>query len=208
MTKIQVLDHGFVELVDHMGDDRRIVEAARVSYGSESGKSSDAALIDLLIANGHTSPLEHVVFEFRCRMPIFVARQWARHRTARINEVSGRYTDLPQEFYSPGIDRIGHADLLNQLKELQSKCYWLYQDMLDAKIPREVARTVLPLSLYTEWFWQMDLHNLLSFLRQRLSSHAQYEIRVYAQAILKVIEPIVPMAIKSFIAHNGELFKN
>jgi thymidylate synthase (FAD) len=220
--EFKVLDKGFVRLVDYLGSDARIVQAARVSYG-EGTKTyrQDKALITYLLRNEHTSPFEQVVLTFHIKMPIFVARQWIRHRTARVNEVSGRYSVMPDEAYLPDADHIafqsednkqGRADLpvpreLSQrvaqlLQEDQKRAFETYKELLDLNIARELARIDLPLSLYTQWYWQMDLHNLFRFLKLRLDSHAQYEIRAYAEVILSIVEKVCPMACEAFKNHQ------
>ena len=218
---IKVLDHGFVRLIDYMGSDARIVQTARVSYG-EGTKTvrEDAGLIDYLLRHEHTSPFEHVVFEFHCKMPIFVARQWIRHRTARLNEISGRYSVLKSEFYLPPEEQISfqsrdnkqgrssgdvppelRARVLEILREDQSRAYASYEELLSDDIARELARINLPLSLYTEWYWQMDLKNLFHFLKLRMDAHAQWEIQEYARAIAEVVKAVCPMAYSSFERH-------
>jgi thymidylate synthase (FAD) len=219
--EIRVLDKGFVRLVDYMGGDRRIVQAARVSYGEGTrAVREDAALIDYLIAHQHTSPLEHVVLEFHCKMPIFVARQWIRHRTARMNEISGRYSVMVDEFYVPPVDQIRRQasdnkqgrssedvppELQRKVQELlkreQAEVYADYEAMLKDDIARELARINLPLSLYTQWYWQMDLHNLFHFLALRMDPHAQWEIREYATAVGRIARAVAPMAYASFERH-------
>ena len=184
-----VLDKGFVRLVDYLGGDARIVQAARVSYG-EGTKSvrEDAALIDYLLRHKHTSPFEQVILTFHLKMPIFVARQWIRHRTARLNEISGRYSVMKDEFYAPEPGRVQKQSQANKqgstgevprelqsqvvrtLQNDQSTAYSHYQDLLDDDIARELARINLPLSLYTEMYWQIDLNNLFHFLRLRMDS--------------------------------------
>jgi thymidylate synthase (FAD) len=214
-----VLDHGFVRLVDYMGGDARIVQAARVSYGEGTKSvSEDAALIDHLIRNQHTSPLEQVVLTFHCKMPIFVARQWIRTRTARVNELSGRYSVMPTEFYVPEVSDInlqsqgnkqGRAEgVLPQAESIQfqieaaaQQSFSDYVELLDQGLSREVARINLPLSTYTEWYWQIDLNNLFRFLRLRMDAHAQKEIRVYAEVIYEIAKAVAPMAMSSFDAH-------
>lgn len=217
-----VLDKGFVRLVDYMGTDTRIVQAARVSYG-EGTKTvrEDAALIDYLLRNKHTSPFEQVIFTFHIKMPIFVARQWVRHRTARLNEISGRYSILKSEFYVPkGCDiafqsennkqgRMSKAvslELQTEVKESlensQEEAYKAYNALLDKNIARELARINLPLSTYTEMYWQIDLHNLFHFLRLRLDAHAQKEIRDYAQVIFDICKTVAPLACASFEKHE------
>lgn len=228
--EFQVLDKGFVRLVDYYGSDSRIVQSARVSYGEGTKTiSQDGALIDYLLRHQHTSPFEQVVFTFHLKMPIFVARQWVRHRMARMNEVSGRYSIMKDEFYVPENSCIskqstnnkqGRGEVFeeNQAKEFQAefiegqqKAYEVYKDMVEKGIAREIARINLPLALYTEFYWQMDLHNLFHFLKLRLDSHAQYEIRLYAEKILEIIKTVCPMAVNSFentmekaVSFNGE----
>lgn len=218
-----VLDKGFVRLVDYFGGDQRIVQSARVSYGEGTKSvSQDGALIDYLLRHQHTSPFEQVVMTFHVKMPIFVARQWVRHRTGRMNEVSGRYSIMKEEFYVPEADKVspqskdnkqGRASeafdsetankIINQLEEGQKSSYEKYSELLDAGLAREIARINLPLSLYTEFYWEMDLHNLFHFLKLRLDSHAQYEIRVYAEVMLEMCKKVAPMATESFINHQN-----
>ena len=228
--EIPVLDKGFVRLVDYMGSDERIVQAARVSYGKGCKTvREDAALIDYLLRHNHTSPFEQVVLTFHLKMPIFVARQWVRHRTGRMNEVSGRYSVMADEFYVPKREDVAHQAttnkqgrgevfaqdeaerLIEKISAAQQKAYGDYSAMIEQGVARELARINLPLSLYTQFYWQMDLHNLFHFLALRLDNHAQHEIRVYAQAILKVVQALCPMAAASFVnvrlnavSFNGE----
>lgn len=218
-TEIKCLDHGFVRLVDYMGDDHAIARAARVSYQKHDKEKSrkDENLIRYLMKHRHTSPFEMVEFLFHCKMPIFVARQWVRHRTASLNEVSGRYSQLSQERYQPDFERmqpqsktnkqgsaddqLDHANIAKIQRGMSNeteRSFANYQEYIDLGLARELARINLPLSTYTEWYWKMDLHNLFHFLKLRLDSHAQYEIRVYAEAIYKIIKPIVPMACSAF----------
>ncbi len=219
-----VLDKGFVRLVDYFGGDQRIVQSARVSYGEGTKTvSQDGALIDYLLRHQHTSPFEQVVLTFHVKMPIFVARQWVRHRTGRMNEVSGRYSIMKEEFYVPAEDKVspqssnnkqGRADeafdkdsarqIINDLESGQKAAYENYSKLIDKGLAREIARINLPLSLYTEFYWQMDLHNLFHFLKLRLDSHAQYEIRVYAQTMLEICKKVAPMATESFVNHINE----
>ena len=219
-----VLDKGFVRLVDYFGGDQRIVQSARVSYGEGTKSvSQDGALIDYLLRHQHTSPFEQVVMTFHVKMPIFVARQWVRHRTGRMNEVSGRYSIMKDEFYVPAEDKVspqstdnkqGRATeafdketadkIIAQLEKGQKDAYENYSELIDSGLAREIARINLPLSLYTEFYWEMDLHNLFHFLKLRLDSHAQYEIRVYAQVILEMCRKVAPMATESFINHMNE----
>jgi thymidylate synthase (FAD) len=217
-----VLDHGLVRLVDSMGSDLSVVRSARVSYdaewraGEDAGK--DAKLINYLLKNGHTSPFECVSFTFEVKAPIFVFRQWHRHRTWSFNEISARYAELPAEFYVPDLNQITsqsssnkqmrtdeqHSDASIYQKLIEDTCAYAfvaYGCMIQNGVPRELARGVLPVNTYSHMFATVDLHNLFHFLKLRLHSHAQYEIRVYADAILKLIEPIVPEAVKAFREH-------
>ncbi|MFA5550250.1 MAG: FAD-dependent thymidylate synthase [Trueperaceae bacterium] len=219
--EIGVLDHGFVRLVDYMGGDARIVQAARVSYG-EGTKTvrEDGALIDYLLRNKHTSPFEQVIFTFHVKMPIFVARQWIRHRTARLNEISGRYSVMRDEFYVPSEGEVRKqskrnrqggdaedvpAELRARVIELlsagQERTYGEYEQLLEDDVARELARINLPLSLYTEMYWQIDLNNLFHFLRLRMDWHAQYEIRVYGDAMARVARAVCPLAYAAFEEH-------
>lgn len=215
----KVLDHGSVRLIDKMGSDLSIVRSARVSYDSDwrtgTDKGSDERLINYLIRNGHTSPFEHVVFSFDVKAPIFVLRQWMRHRTWSYNEVSARYTELPEEFYVPKIEQITTQSKDNKqmrTKEINNKAkkikddilfgcgiaFNTYKSLLEDECPRELARMVLPVNTYSHMFATVNLHNLFHFLKLRLHEHAQYEIRVYAEAILDLIRPIVPVAVKAW----------
>ena len=219
--EIKVLDKGFVRLVDYLGDDSRIVQSARVSYG-EGTKSyrEDKGLIDYLLRNDHTSPFEQVSFTFHIKMPIVVARQWIRHRTAKVNEISGRYSVMESDFYVPEAEDIAlqsddnkqgrqnepvSAELAKEIQDIisteQERVYETYTKLLDMGLAREIARINLPLSLYTEWYWTMDLHNLFHFLRLRMDAHAQKEIRVYANAIFEIVKKITPMAAEAFEKH-------
>lgn len=226
---VNVLDHGFVRLIDCMGDDLSIVRAARVSYDADwrTGESekTDDRLIRYLLANKHTSPFESVNFTFEIKCPIFVARQWHRHRTWAYNEVSARYTELPEEFYLPDPTMIGkQSDKNKQMRDMtasrQTASEWekeavnliadccedsfrIYKSLLSRGVPRELARSVLPVGTYTRYFGTVDLHNLLHFLHLRLHPHAQYEIRVYAEAILELIRNIVPVTINHWKELNG-----
>lgn len=217
-----VLDKGFIRLVDYLGGDARIVQAARVSYG-EGTKTvrEDAGLIDYLLRHQHTSPFEQVVLTFHVKLPIFVARQWIRHRTARLNEISGRYSIMKDECYVPSADDVAfqstdnkqgrsekrpQADFIDETRRLikaqQETAFAGYNDLISKNIARELARINLPLSTYTEWYWQIDLHNLFHFLRLRCDSHAQKEIRVYADVMLEICRAVAPLATKSFEAHQ------
>jgi thymidylate synthase (FAD) len=213
-----VLDKGFVRLVDYLGSDARIVQSARVSYG-EGTKSfrEDKGLIDYLLRNQHTSPFEQVSLTFHCKMPIFVARQWVRHRTAKLNEISGRYSVMKDEFYLPEGDAIAFQSTDNKqgrsseavpdevkarvrdlLEKGQRQSFVEYESLLEEGVARELARINLPVSLYTEWYWTMDLHNLFHFLALRLDAHAQLEIRKYAEVILDLTRAVAPIAVESF----------
>ena len=213
--QIRVLDKGFVRLVEVMGSDASVVQAARVSYG-EGTKTvrEDAALIDYLMRHRHTSPFEMVEFKFHVKAPIFVVRQWFRHRTASVNEVSGRYSVLKEEFYEPSAWRrqakdnkqgsegeFADGEALALLKGVEWEAYRAYQALLEKGIAREMARMVLPLNLYTEFYWKQDLHNLFHFLALRLDPHAQLEIRQYAKAIAEIVKAHVPLAWQSFEEH-------
>ena len=218
---VPVLDKGFVRLVDYMGSDQRIVQAARVSYGAGTKTvRGDRGLINYLMKNWHTSPFEQVQLTFHTKMPIFVARQWVRHRTARLNEISGRYSIMKDEFYLPEPEQIRYQSesnkqgrsedcvpfdeakaIIERLEKEQREIYSHYQELLDKNVARELARTNLPISLYTEWYWQIDLHNLFHFLRLRLDPHAQYEIRAFAEAMAKCAKAVAPLAYEAFEEH-------
>ncbi len=215
---IKVLDHGFVRLVDVMGDDHAIVQAARVSYGKGTKSvNADRGLIRYLLKHQHTTPFEMVEFKFHCKMPIFVARQWIRHRTANVNEISGRYSVMEDTFWQPspedfrtqgGTNRQGSAaQLADNSKAIefsrifqddQHLLHSHYGEAIAAGTAREVARVNLPLSLYTEWYWKIDLHNLLHFLQLRMDRHAQKEIRVYAEAIAIFVKKACPTTWEAF----------
>ena len=217
----KVLDKGFVRLVDYMGSDERIVAAARVSYGTGTKTfRQDRGLINYLLKNDHTSPFEQVIFTFHLKMPIFVARQWIRHRTARVNEISGRYSVLKDDFYFPDkkVISLQSSDnkqgrstdvvpekLQNKVMKIlqrgQKHSYEDYQELIDDEIARELARINLPLSIYTEMYWQIDLHNFFRFLRLRIDPHAQFEIREYAETLLKIGEKVCPIAFEAFRNH-------
>lgn len=215
----KVLDHGYVRLVDSMGGDLSIVRSARVSYdaewraGEDSGK--DAKLINYLWKHRHTSPFESVQFTFEVKAPIFVLRQWHRHRTWSYNEISARYSELPEEYYVPELSQITtqskdnkqmrtmeqhpQASNIQQFIEYSSHLsHKEYKNLIEMGCPREIARSVLPVGTYSHMFASVDLANLFKFLDLRLHEHAQYEIRVYAEAMLELIEPIVPEAVKAW----------
>lgn len=230
--KIDVLDHGYVRLVSYMQPadpsegwtaDLEVVRNARVSYdadwrtGEDEGK--DAKLLDYLVKNSHTSPLEAAVFTFEVKAPLFVLRQWHRHRTWSFSEVSGRYSELPEEFYVPETAQITtqstsnkqmrtkqeHSEALDLSEGIQRACkasFEVYKELLARGCPRELARGVLPLNTYSHMFCTVDLHNLAHFLRLRLHEHSQYEIRVFAQALLDLITPIVPVLTGALRKHR------
>ncbi len=220
--ELKVLDHGFVRLVDYLGGDARIVQAARVSYGAGTRTvREDRNLIEYLLRNWHTSPFEQVILTFHLKMPIFVARQWIRHRTARLNEISGRYSVMQDEFYVPAphevrlqskINRQGGssddvpAELREQvvalLRSEQEEAYGRYGELLETGLARELARINLPVSLYTEMYWQIDLNNLFHFLRLRMDWHAQYEIRAYGDAMAQAVQAVAPLAFAAFEEHQ------
>lgn len=212
MSQINVLDKGFVRLVDHMGNDSAIVQAARTSYGAGTKTvQEDRGLIRYLVRNAHTSPLEMVEFKFHMKMPIFSARQHIRHRTANLNEMSARYSIMKDEFFLPSevrgqsttnkqcsSDEIIDSTFPAELENICHEAYETYERAIASGVSRELARTILPVNLYTEMYWKMDLHNLLHYLKLRLHPHAQKEIQVYAQAMLDLIRPIVPVAVEAF----------
>ena len=214
---IKCLDKGFVRLVDSMGGDDAIVQAARVSYGQGTSKvSQDRGLIRYLMRHRHTTPFEMVEFKFHCKMPIFVARQWVRHRTANINEYSLRYSEARDEFYFPDPEHIQFQSALNKqgrsgevplelkqkvldyFKEISERSFTMYQELNEAGIARELARSLLPVNIYTEWYWKNDLHNLLHFIGLRSDSHAQYEIRVYSDAMAVSVKAVAPFAWEAY----------
>lgn len=219
---MKVLDHGHVRLVESMGNDLSIVRNARVSYdadwrsGEDDGK--DAKLLNYLLKNKHTSPFESCVFTFDVKAPIFVFRQWHRHRTWSFNEISARYSELPEEFYVPEIEQITTQSASNKqmrtndinpnaesmrrrIYDISSESFSVYKTLIKEGCPRELARSVLPVGTYSHMFATVDLHNLFHFLKLRLHDHAQYEIRVYAEAMLSLIEPIVPVSVDAFRKH-------
>ncbi len=231
---IPVLDHGFIRVVDYMGTDSSIVQAARVSYGKGTKKArEDAGLINYLLRHRHTTPFEMCEIKFHIKLPIFIARQWIRHRTANVNEYSGRYSILDKEFYVPAPEQIaaqssmnhqGRAEdvlqgeeaarVLDILKTDAEQCYKHYQEMLNEDevgnvldenrqgLARELARMNLPVNFYTQWYWKIDLHNLMHFLALRADSHAQYEIRMYAEAMLDVLKKWVPITYDAFMDYR------
>ena len=214
---IKCLDKGFVRLVDSMGGDDAIVQAARVSYGKGTAKvSQDRGLIRYLMRHRHSTPFEMVEFKFHCKMPIFVARQWVRHRTANINEYSLRYSEARDEFYYPDPEHIEYQSALNKqgrmgavpeglkqkvqdyFKDISEKSFAMYSELNDAGVARELARALLPVNLYTEWYWKNDLHNLLHFIGLRSDSHAQYEIRVFSDAMAESVKAVAPFAWEAY----------
>ncbi len=215
---VPCLDHGFVRAIDYFGDDAAIVQAARVSYGKGTRKvSEDRQLIRYLMRHRHTTPFEMCEIKFHVKLPIFVARQWIRHRTANVNEISGRYSVFTDEYYTPAVENLARqssdnkqgrgallegeeaTDVQSQLSRHATDSYALYQSLLSGPdLARELARMTLPVSYYTEWYWKIDLHNLLHFLALRLDPHAQYEIRVYAEAMAALVKDWVPVAWEAF----------
>jgi thymidylate synthase (FAD) len=220
--EFKVLDHGFVRLVDYMGSDESIVQAARVSYGEGTKKvTEDRGLIRYLMRHKHTTPFEMVEFKFHIKLPIFIARQWIRHRTANVNEYSGRYSVMKEEFYLPQPEEIRYQskvnkqgrskkevpdnvkqDILEYFKKTTDETYAKYLEHVDMGLARELARINLPLSLYTEWYWKIDLHNLFHFLRLRMDPHAQMEIKVYADIMGMMTEKVCPLAYEAFMDYG------
>jgi len=222
---VPVLDHGFVRVVDYMGDDAAIVQAARVSYGAGTKKArDDRGLIRYLMRHWHSTPFEMCEIKLHVKLPIFVARQWIRHRTANVNEYSARYSILDREFYVPAPEHLaaqavsnrqGRGDVLEGaeaeealrlLRDDAARAYDTYEYLLNedgadegrAGLARELARMNLTASIYTQWYWKIDLHNLFHFLRLRADPHAQYEIRVYAEAMCELAKAWVPEAYAAF----------
>ncbi|SVA30190.1 uncharacterized protein METZ01_LOCUS83044, partial [marine metagenome] len=230
---LPVLDHGFVRVVDYMGDDSSVVQSARVSYGKGTKKvSTDSGLIKYLMRHRHSTPFEMCEIKYHVKLPIFVARQWIRHRTANVNEYSARYSILDKEFYIPEKEHLaaqskdnrqGRGDLINGkqadeilkiLKEDAQKNYDDYEKMLNEKydgsvidenkqgLARELARMNLTLNAYTQWYWKTDLLNLLNFLALRADSHAQYEIRAYADVMIDSLKKWVPITYEAFMDYR------
>ena len=226
---IEVLDHGFIRVIDYMGDDSSIVQSARVSYGKGTKKiSNDKGLIKYLMRARHSTPFEMCEIKFHIKLPIFIARQWIRHRTANVNEYSARYSILDKEFYIPSAENLaaqsainnqGRGDVLTDdeasnviqiLKKDAEQTYSNYETLLNESsegniidesksgIARELARMNLTLNTYTQWYWKIDLNNLLHFLALRADDHAQYEIRVYADAMLDIVKKWVPLTYEAF----------
>ena len=231
----EVLDHGFVRVIDYMGNDDSVVQSARVSYGSGTKKvNADKALINYLMAHRHTTPFEMCEIKFHIKLPIFVARQWIRHRTASVNEYSARYSIVEDEFYIPNpqhlsaqskvnhqgrdenkiLNSVEQKRVLELLKHDTTNAYKDYLEMINQDslgnivdenkegLARELARMNLPLNCYTQWYWKIDLHNLLHFLNLRADKHAQYEIRVYAQIMLDLVKKWVPNCYEAFVKNN------
>lgn len=232
---IPLLDHGFVRVVDYMGDDNAIVQAARVSYGKGTKQvNQDKGLINYLMRHWHTTPFEMCEIKFHVKLPMFVARQWIRHRTANVNEYSARYSILDKEFYVPAPEQLApqsaknhqgrtegarlspeeEARVLDILKSDGSQCYAHYEELMNSDaqgnvlneekdgIARELARMNLTMNYYTQWYWKIDLHNLMHFLMLRADSHAQYEIRVYADAMIDILKKWVPFAYDAFMEYR------
>jgi thymidylate synthase (FAD) len=234
-TPIEVLDHGFIRVIDYMGNDSSVVQSARVSYGQGTKKvSADKGLINYLMAHHHTTPFEMCEIKFHIKLPIFIARQWIRHRTANVNEYSARYSIMEDEFYIPNSENLAaqskknhqgrdeggslskdeQKKILEILKNDSKNSYNNYLSMInqdkngnvvdDSKdgLARELARMNLTLNCYTQWYWKIDLHNLLHFLRLRADSHAQYEIREYANLMLDIVEKWVPYSYEAFVKNR------
>ena len=230
---IPVLDHGFVRVIDYMGDDTSIVQAARVSYGKGTKQvSTDSGLIKYLMRHWHSTPFEMCEIKYHIKLPIFIARQWIRHRTANVNEYSARYSILDKEFYLPNQENLAAQsknnrqgrgeiltgdqakDVLNLLKHDAERTYDNYETMLNERydgsvidkkksgLARELARMNLTLNTYTQWYWKTDLLNLMNFLRLRADSHAQYEIRAYADVMLDTLKKWVPITFEAFMDYR------
>jgi thymidylate synthase (FAD) len=226
--EVKVHDHGLVALIDVMprmtpvgkGADFAIVQAARVSYGEGTKKvNEDRGLIRYLARHRHTTPFEMVEFKFHHVMPIFIARQWIRHRTANVNEYSARYSIVQDRFYHPTIDNVRKQSTSNRqggeepidnataqeflaYLDKVEESYAEYERLMEKGVAREIARIGLPVNVYTEWYWKIDLHNLFHFLSLRMDAHAQQEIRDYANAMYALIQPIVPIAAEAFLDYN------
>ncbi|MCX7342691.1 MAG: FAD-dependent thymidylate synthase [Proteobacteria bacterium] len=225
---LPVLDHGFVRVVDYMGDDSAIVQSARVSYGKGTKKvTEDRGLINYLMRHWHTTPFEMCEIKFHIKLPIFVARQWIRHRTANVNEYSARYSILDKEFYLPKLEHLAAQSTINNqgrgevlegkyaqevlelLKRDSMQTYDTYEYLLNSNgdesrpgLARELARMNLPVNYYTQWYWKIDLHNLMHFLRLRADAHAQYEIQAYADVMIDVLKRWVPFAYDAFMDYR------
>lgn len=220
--RLEVLDHGAISVLEYMGTDSTIVNAARISYGTGTKKTSDdAALIDYLLRNKHTSPFEMCEIMLYIKLPIFIAAQWIRHRTANINAYSARYSIMQDEFYIPHGEQVCGQHAVNKqcsggalenelassissdLAEHSRQSYALYEKLINQGLSRELARMILPQNIYTSWYWKIDLHNLMHFLALRASSHAQYEIRAYANVILHdIVAKWVPQTYNAFCKYR------
>ena len=236
--QIPILDHGFIRVIDYMGTDQSIVQAARVSYGEGTKKlREDRGLIRYLLSHWHTTPFEMCEIKFHIKLPIFVARQWIRHRTANVNEYSARYSVLDKEFYVPEMDQLGSQSTTNKqgrsntldkkfakqaqdlIQKNSEQLYDDYQNLLNGKLlnndeyvegeglARELARTTLPLNYYTQWYWKVDLHNLMHFLRLRADSHAQYEIQIYAEKMVEILKKWVPLTYEAIEDYRSDSFQ-
>lgn len=223
LERIDVLDHGFVRVVDKMGTDSAIVQAARISYGQGTKqKSEDRSLIRYLMRHKHTSPFEMCEIKLHLKMPIFVARQWIRHRMANINEYSARYSVMPDEFYIPqekdiALQSISNkqgrgekislqaaTEIKNLLKEQSSLAYQAYEKMLEQGVARELARVILPQNIYTQFYWKCDLRNLLHLIALRSHHTSQFEIREYSNAIEEIVKEWVPYTYEAFVDYVKE----
>jgi thymidylate synthase (FAD) len=231
--EFKVLDHGFIRVVDYMGSDEAVVQAARTSYGKGTKqRSEDRGLIRYLMRHRHSTPFEMCEIKLHVKLPIFVARQWVRHRTANINEYSARYSILDKEFYVPDVDVMGAqskankqgrdgsastpetVDHLRAIMEISTQAYETYERLLNGDadgekldpdregLARELARIVLPTNFYTQWYWKIDLHNLLHFLALRMDAHAQHEIQEYARVIAAIVEKWVPLTWEAFVDYR------
>jgi len=231
---LPVLDHGCVRVIDYMGDDNAVVQAARVSYGKGTKKvNEDAGLIKYLMRHWHSTPFEMCEIKYHVKLPIFIARQWIRHRTANVNEYSARYSILDKEFYIPAPENLAAQSTINRqgrgaviegkeaqrvldlLREDSERCYGSYQNMLNEDeegnavdtsrpgLARELARMDLTLNYYTQWYWKTDLHNLMNFLRLRADAHAQYEIRAYADVMLETLKRWAPLTYAAFVEYRS-----
>lgn len=215
MKEYKVLDKGFVRLIDFLGGDNAVVQAARVSHGEGlKGEEKDKKLIKFLLKHQHLTPFEHSIFKFHIKCPIFVARQWFRHRWASYNEISGRYTEYPDEYYMPEklrgqsekdkqssefIEIEGEKEILNEIKELQEKIFEFYKRLLEKGIAKELARIILPLSTYTEFYWTVNARSLMNFINLRTDIHAQWEIRQYAEVIAEIFKEKMPWTYEAFV---------
>ncbi|MEO8902518.1 MAG: FAD-dependent thymidylate synthase [Polyangiaceae bacterium] len=217
-----VLDHGFVSLVDYMGTDESIERAARVSYGYGTRQTSQTrGLLRYLRRHMHTTPSEMIEFKFHCSMPMFIARQWIRHRSANVNEYSGRYSLMPMLFHTPSAEQLQtqskqnnqgrsgtvvegakYAEAVQRWNEIREKSREAYEWMMNEDMARELARIDLPLSTYTQWYWKIDLHNLLHFLKLRVDSHAQWEIQEYGRVMAGMLKRVAPLSYEAWIDYD------